>query len=43
MKSKDDVGELNTKSASRPTIIAFTGAVLGTLIVPYITILWGFC
>ncbi|OJA08984.1 hypothetical protein AZE42_08063 [Rhizopogon vesiculosus] len=38
MNSKGDVGELNTKSASRSTIIVLTGTMLGMLIVPYITI-----
>ncbi|KAG2039290.1 vitamin B6 photo-protection and homoeostasis-domain-containing protein [Suillus americanus] len=37
VNSKGDVGELNAKSASRSTVIALTGVLLGTLIVPYIT------
>ncbi|OJA08985.1 hypothetical protein AZE42_08059 [Rhizopogon vesiculosus] len=37
VNSKGDVGELNAKSASRSTVVALTGVLLGTLIVPYIT------
>lgn len=37
VNSKGDVGELNAKSASRSTVVALTGILLGTLIVPYIT------
>lgn len=37
VNSKGDVGEMNAKSASRSTVIALTGVLLGTLIVPYIT------
>ncbi|KAG2340304.1 hypothetical protein BDR05DRAFT_551260 [Suillus weaverae] len=37
MNSKGDVGELNAKSASRSTVVALTGVLLGTLMVPYIT------
>ncbi|KAG1767658.1 DUF647-domain-containing protein [Suillus occidentalis] len=37
VNSKGDVGEMNAKNASRSTVIALTGVLLGTLIVPYIT------
>ncbi|KAG2066874.1 DUF647-domain-containing protein [Suillus decipiens] len=37
VNSKGDVGELNAKNASRSTVVALTGVLLGTLIVPYIT------
>ncbi|KAG2140778.1 DUF647-domain-containing protein [Suillus cothurnatus] len=37
VNSKGDVGELNAKAASRSTVVALTGVLLGTLIVPYIT------
>ncbi|KAG2133335.1 DUF647-domain-containing protein [Suillus clintonianus] len=37
VNNKGDVGELNAKSASRSTVVALTGVLLGTLLVPYIT------
>ncbi|KAJ8580158.1 DUF647-domain-containing protein, partial [Rhizopogon salebrosus TDB-379] len=37
VNNKGDVGELNAKGASRSTVVALTGVLLGTLIVPYIT------
>ncbi|KAG1733976.1 vitamin B6 photo-protection and homoeostasis-domain-containing protein [Suillus lakei] len=37
VNSKGDVGELNAKSASRSTVVALTGILLGMLVVPYIT------
>lgn len=37
VNGKGDVGELNAKNASRSTVVALTGVLLGTLIVPYIT------
>ncbi|KAG1731112.1 DUF647-domain-containing protein [Suillus paluster] len=37
VNSKGDVGELNAKGASRSTVVALTGVLLGTLMVPYIT------
>ncbi|KAL0957979.1 hypothetical protein HGRIS_000156 [Hohenbuehelia grisea] len=35
--AKGDVGDLNAKDASKETVLALTGMLLGTLIVPYLT------
>ncbi|KIM36697.1 hypothetical protein M413DRAFT_77955, partial [Hebeloma cylindrosporum] len=40
INGKGDVGDLNAKDASKETVLALVGMLIGTLIVPYITTPW---
>ncbi|KAF9553925.1 DUF647-domain-containing protein [Agrocybe pediades] len=40
LQGKGDVGDLNAKDASKETVLALFGMLLGTLIVPYLTTSW---
>ncbi|KAJ8495775.1 hypothetical protein ONZ45_g12723 [Pleurotus djamor] len=37
---KGDVGDLNAKDASKETVLALSGMLLGTVVVPYLTTAW---